>query len=195
MWDGSSSRRLPGSSGTEQSTEANRGGTALRSFVVEHLIDYRLADVTDEGRRITGDRGVGVILDPPGGESSQRKPASPRYRPCKYVTFTSDLPRANGCGMAPAPILETENRPLRGHSVRRAVAEAEAAIAMCAAVWPKYGASLRAAFGMRHRIPQQSPSLARKSPRGLARPLHTGEAACGEVLRKSSALIGESVRS
>ncbi len=42
---------------------------ALRSFGVEHTIDYRHADVAKEVRRITHDRGVDVILDPIGGHS------------------------------------------------------------------------------------------------------------------------------
>ena len=42
---------------------------ALRSFGVEHAIDYRHADVPAEVRRITRGRGVDVILDPIGGRS------------------------------------------------------------------------------------------------------------------------------
>jgi synaptic vesicle membrane protein VAT-1 len=42
---------------------------ALRAFGVEHVIDYRVADVAREVRRITADRGVDVILDPIGGRS------------------------------------------------------------------------------------------------------------------------------
>ena len=42
---------------------------ALRSFGVDHVIDYRTADVSREVRKITGDRGVDVILDPIGGAS------------------------------------------------------------------------------------------------------------------------------
>jgi NADPH:quinone reductase-like Zn-dependent oxidoreductase len=42
---------------------------ALHAFVVDHLIDYRTADVTKEVRRITGNRGVDVVLDPLGGKS------------------------------------------------------------------------------------------------------------------------------
>jgi NADPH:quinone reductase-like Zn-dependent oxidoreductase len=42
---------------------------ALRSFGVEHTIDYRHADVAAEVRRITHGRGVDVILDPIGGHS------------------------------------------------------------------------------------------------------------------------------
>jgi NADPH:quinone reductase-like Zn-dependent oxidoreductase len=42
---------------------------ALRSFGVEHLIDYRHANVAEEVRKITRGRGVDVILDPLGGES------------------------------------------------------------------------------------------------------------------------------
>lgn len=42
---------------------------ALRSFGVEHAIDYRHGDVSDEVRRITRGRGVDVILDPIGGAS------------------------------------------------------------------------------------------------------------------------------
>src|SRR5450759_4467286 len=42
---------------------------ALRSFGVEHAIDYRLGDVEAEVRRITKGRGVDVILDPIGGRS------------------------------------------------------------------------------------------------------------------------------
>ncbi len=42
---------------------------ALRSFGVEHAIDYRHADVEAEIKRITRGRGVDVILDPIGGRS------------------------------------------------------------------------------------------------------------------------------
>jgi NADPH:quinone reductase-like Zn-dependent oxidoreductase len=42
---------------------------ALRSFGVEHAIDYRHADVEQEVRRITRGRGVDVVLDPIGGRS------------------------------------------------------------------------------------------------------------------------------
>lgn len=42
---------------------------ALRTFGVEHAIDYRHGDVTGEVRRITRGRGVDVILDPLGGAS------------------------------------------------------------------------------------------------------------------------------
>lgn len=42
---------------------------ALRSFGVEHTIDYRHADVAEEVRTITRGRGVDVILDPIGGRS------------------------------------------------------------------------------------------------------------------------------
>ena len=42
---------------------------ALRSFGVDHAIDYRDADVAAEVNRITRGRGVDVILDPIGGRS------------------------------------------------------------------------------------------------------------------------------
>lgn len=42
---------------------------ALRSFGVEHAIDYRHADVEAEVKRLTKGRGVDVILDPIGGSS------------------------------------------------------------------------------------------------------------------------------
>src|SRR5204863_255406 len=42
---------------------------ALRSFGVEHAIDYRTANVEAEVKRITKGRGVDVILDPLGGGS------------------------------------------------------------------------------------------------------------------------------
>lgn len=42
---------------------------ALRSFGVEHVIDYTSANVQDDVRRITRGRGVDVILDPIGGSS------------------------------------------------------------------------------------------------------------------------------
>jgi synaptic vesicle membrane protein VAT-1 len=42
---------------------------ALRSFGVEHAIDYRNGDVEAEVRRLTRGRGVDVILDPLGGSS------------------------------------------------------------------------------------------------------------------------------
>ena len=43
--------------------------SALRTFGVEHVIDYTHANVADEIRRITRGRGVDVILDPIGGSS------------------------------------------------------------------------------------------------------------------------------
>jgi synaptic vesicle membrane protein VAT-1 len=43
--------------------------SALRSFGVEHVIDYTHSNVADEVRRITHGRGVDVILDPIGGHS------------------------------------------------------------------------------------------------------------------------------
>lgn len=42
---------------------------ALRSFGIEHLIDYTHADVAAEVKKITRGRGVDVILDPIGGRS------------------------------------------------------------------------------------------------------------------------------
>jgi NADPH:quinone reductase-like Zn-dependent oxidoreductase len=42
---------------------------ALRAFGVEHVIDYRHANVAEEVRKITRGRGVDVILDPIGGSS------------------------------------------------------------------------------------------------------------------------------
>lgn len=42
---------------------------ALRSFGVEHAIDYRHANVEAEVKRLTRGRGVDVVLDPIGGKS------------------------------------------------------------------------------------------------------------------------------
>jgi synaptic vesicle membrane protein VAT-1 len=42
---------------------------ALHTFGVDHAIDYRVADVAAEVKRITKGRGVDVILDPIGGRS------------------------------------------------------------------------------------------------------------------------------
>jgi NADPH:quinone reductase-like Zn-dependent oxidoreductase len=42
---------------------------ALRSFGVDHAIDYRHANVAEEIRKLTRGRGVDVILDPIGGRS------------------------------------------------------------------------------------------------------------------------------
>ncbi len=42
---------------------------ALRSFGVEHAIDYRHADVEKEVKRLTRGRGADVVLDPIGGRS------------------------------------------------------------------------------------------------------------------------------
>ena len=42
---------------------------ALRSFGVDHAIDYRHADVEAEVKRLTKGRGVDVVLDPLGGPS------------------------------------------------------------------------------------------------------------------------------
>ena len=43
--------------------------SALRSFGVEHVIDYRHANVEREVKRLTKGRGVDVVLDPIGGPS------------------------------------------------------------------------------------------------------------------------------
>src|SRR6188768_695425 len=50
-------------------TASARKHDALRSFGIEHLIDYTTADVAAEVRKITRGRGVDVILDPIGGPS------------------------------------------------------------------------------------------------------------------------------
>ena len=50
-------------------TASARKHDALRSFGIEHLIDYTHADVPAEVRKITRGRGVDVILDPIGGPS------------------------------------------------------------------------------------------------------------------------------
>jgi NADPH:quinone reductase-like Zn-dependent oxidoreductase len=42
---------------------------ALRSFGIDHAIDYRHANVAEEVRKLTHGRGVDVILDPIGGRS------------------------------------------------------------------------------------------------------------------------------
>jgi synaptic vesicle membrane protein VAT-1 len=42
---------------------------AIRSFGVDHAVDYRHADVAAEVRRLTSRRGADVILDPLGGRS------------------------------------------------------------------------------------------------------------------------------
>lgn len=50
-------------------TASSSKHAALRSFGVDHLVDYRTSDVAREVRRITNNRGVDVVLDPVGGES------------------------------------------------------------------------------------------------------------------------------
>src|SRR5688500_2604913 len=50
-------------------TASARKHDALRSFGIEHVIDYHHADVVEEVRKITRGRGVDVILDPIGGSS------------------------------------------------------------------------------------------------------------------------------
>lgn len=50
-------------------TASSAKHAALRSFGVEHAIDYRAADVAQAVREITKGRGVDVILDPIGGKS------------------------------------------------------------------------------------------------------------------------------
>jgi NADPH:quinone reductase-like Zn-dependent oxidoreductase len=42
---------------------------AMRELGVDHVVDYRRADFADEVKRLTGGRGVDVILDPIGGRS------------------------------------------------------------------------------------------------------------------------------
>ena len=55
---------------------------ALRSFGVDHAIDYRHANVADEVKKITRGRGVDVILDPIGGRSfSEQLPHARSARP------------------------------------------------------------------------------------------------------------------
>ena len=50
-------------------TASARKHDALRSFGVEHLIDYTNANVPEEVRKLTRGRGVDVVLDPIGGAS------------------------------------------------------------------------------------------------------------------------------
>lgn len=50
-------------------TASSHKHAALHSFGVEHAIDYRHADVHRDVMRLTGGRGVDVILDPLGGSS------------------------------------------------------------------------------------------------------------------------------
>ena len=50
-------------------TASSRKHDALRSFGIEHLVDYTNANVPEQVRRITRGRGVDVILDPIGGGS------------------------------------------------------------------------------------------------------------------------------
>ena len=50
-------------------TASARKHSALASFGVEHVIDYRSADVAQAVREISRGRGVDIILDPIGGRS------------------------------------------------------------------------------------------------------------------------------
>ncbi len=50
-------------------TASSMKHAALRSFGVDHAIDYRVASVAREVRELTRGRGVDVILDPIGGRS------------------------------------------------------------------------------------------------------------------------------
>jgi NADPH:quinone reductase-like Zn-dependent oxidoreductase len=50
-------------------TASVRKHAALRSFGVDHVIDYHTEDVEREIRRLTNGRGVDVVLDPLGGAS------------------------------------------------------------------------------------------------------------------------------
>jgi NADPH:quinone reductase-like Zn-dependent oxidoreductase len=50
-------------------TASDSKHAALRAYGVEHLVDYRSADVAREVRRLTNGRGVDVVLDPVGGRS------------------------------------------------------------------------------------------------------------------------------
>ena len=59
---------------------------ALRSFGVEHIIDYRSADVAQAVREITKGRGVDVILDPIGGRSFRHQlPDAGAARPADHL--------------------------------------------------------------------------------------------------------------
>lgn len=52
-------------------TASGRKHERLRQLGVEHLIDHRTQDLRTEVRRIVGDRGVDVILDPIGGSTTR----------------------------------------------------------------------------------------------------------------------------
>lgn len=52
-------------------TASGRKHDRLRELGVDHLIDYRTQDLRTEVRRIVGDRGVDVILDPIGGPTTR----------------------------------------------------------------------------------------------------------------------------
>jgi NADPH:quinone reductase-like Zn-dependent oxidoreductase len=52
-------------------TASGRKHDRLRGLGVEYLIDYRTQDLRTEVRRIVGDRGVDVILDPIGGPTTR----------------------------------------------------------------------------------------------------------------------------
>ena len=51
--------------------------SALRSLGVDHVIDYRAADVEAEVARLTNGRGVDVVLDPIGGDHLLRELPAP----------------------------------------------------------------------------------------------------------------------
>ena len=52
-------------------TASGRKHDRLRELGVDHLIDYRTQDLRTEVRRVVGDRGVDVILDPIGGPTTR----------------------------------------------------------------------------------------------------------------------------
>lgn len=52
-------------------TASGRKHDQLRQLGVDHLIDYRTQDLRTEVRRVVGDRGVDVILDPIGGPTTR----------------------------------------------------------------------------------------------------------------------------
>ena len=87
---------------------------ALRSFGVEHAIDYRHVNVEAEVKRLTKGRGVDVILDPIGGAQLRRQlPDARAARPPGHARHVVDVGREAQRVARPALVVGDESRSTR----------------------------------------------------------------------------------
>lgn len=59
----------------------------VRRLGADHVIDYRTADLTAEVLRLTGDRGVDVVLEPVGGETFRKSVAVAKRVTGKVIVY------------------------------------------------------------------------------------------------------------